>query len=64
MACRCIKVNRECDGCGECGLAPVKRDLYGSGIYLDEYYYDFNGDIVAEDNIDDYLEQFRKTATM
>lgn len=64
MAYICVLGGGECIGCGDCKPEPkpAGEDVFGTEIYPDDYYYDIGGDIIAEDNIHDYLDQFKKLA--
>lgn len=64
MAYVCIKGSGECIGCGRCEEpAIVTYDDYGTEIRDGEMYYDIDGEIVAEDNINDWLKGHRKYAS-
>ena len=63
MAYHCKKGSGECIGCGRCE-EPVRVmvDDFGTEIYAGEMYYDFETDIVAEDNLNEWLKGHRKIA--
>ena len=62
MAMSCI-YGGECDGCMKCQDDPVMWDCYDTEIFNGEYYYEINDEIIAEDNINEWLKEFRKVAS-
>lgn len=62
MAYQCVRGGGECDGCGGCAPKPVMVDYNGVPIYEGEEYYDFDGEIVAEESLMDYVGAFAHTA--
>lgn len=58
MAMMCVNGARECNACMACcdgGDDPIMCDIWSDPIYEGDAYYDFDGDIVSEDNLDNYL---------
>lgn len=62
MAYQCKLGHGECDGCGGCEPKPVMHDYNDVPIYEGDEYYDFDGEIVAEESLDDWLKEYRCTA--
>lgn len=64
MAMTCKTGARECDGCMACQESndPVLYDWENEPIYPGETYYDILGEIVREDGIYDYCDQFKREA--
>lgn len=58
MAYQCRIRGGECDGCGECEELPVMEDEYDVPIYEDDEYYDFDGEIIAKENLEKWAENF------
>lgn len=62
MAMTCIN-GGECDGCMECQAEdPVLYDYETEPIYAGDTYYEIMGDIVSEDGLHDYCDQFKRIA--
>lgn len=63
MALTCISGMRECDGCGACSAkSPVMVDYSGDPIYSGDEFYEIEGRIVHENNILDFIDEFRHVA--
>lgn len=63
MAYHCRKYGGECDGCGSCREGkPVLYADNGQPIYSGEKYYDFDGEIVLEDDLREWAAKYAKTA--
>ena len=62
MAMYCVRGSGECTGCGECSPKPFLCDYMDMPIFEGDSYYDFDGEIVSEENLDGWLAQFVKTA--
>ena len=62
MAFYCVNGSGECSGCGGCEPEPVLYDYQNAPIYNGEDYYDFDGEIVSENSLYDWLKQFVRTA--
>ncbi len=53
----------ECDGCGECAAEAAMYDEYDDTlIYPGEEYYDFDGFIVAKENLEKWARGYMKVA--
>ncbi len=64
MAQMCTSMTRECTGCMACqnDNDPIMHDYDGTPIYAGDYYYEIDGDIIHEDNLTDYCDQFKQEA--
>ena len=63
MAYCCVcGMRAECNGCGECNAAPVLWDIYETPIYVDDEYYEIDGEVIAQENIEEWLSDFKKIA--
>lgn len=63
MALSCIKGTKECDGCMDCqSNEPVLYNYENEPIYEGDTFYYVFGDIVHEDSIYDYCDQFKRVA--
>ena len=41
---------------------PLFEDVFGTEVYEGDTYYDFDGELVFEDNLKRWVEQFEKEA--
>lgn len=62
MAYHCKKGSGECIACGACEDKPVMYDYLDQPIYEGDKYYDFDGVIVSEDSLSDYVDEYKRTA--
>lgn len=63
MAIRCkLRSDRPCIGCGVCEERPVYEDQFGEPIYEGDKYYDIDGEIVSELNLERWAKRYRKEA--
>lgn len=60
---RCeLRPDIKCTGCGVCKERPVYEDQFGDPIYEGEKYYDIDGDIVSECNLERWAKRYLREA--